>query len=76
MRDASSEGRLIERLHALDVIVHRAVERLETIEERLDEMHQDVKGLLGFRANLLGWAAGISGMISLAITLALAWWRR
>ena len=38
MKDASSEGRLIERLHALDVIVHRAVERLETIEERLDEM--------------------------------------
>lgn len=65
------EQRLIERIYSLEKLLNGVSGKLETLEERMDEMHKDVRGLLSFRANLLGWAAGISGAISLFIGLVL-----
>ena len=71
--NSSSEQRLIEQMHDLAKSV-RALEVVirEKVLPDVAELHGDVKSLLGFRAQMLGWAAGVSAVISAAMTWLLA----
>lgn len=63
-------------MHAIELAAAEIKIRMDEVDAHILELHKDVKNLLGFKANLLGWAVGSSGVISLSIAMLTMWFTK